>query len=164
MKPNILPFKPKPPPVPESTRSNEVWMVDFAKLDFNGRPCVTLVVDVGTRRPLSAMLTFGIADIDVEMKRLVAWSGKPKEIWLDNSYQHRFHAALWSWAERQGISIIYVPMQMPRMKSISERLLGEMNAFLRDKRPPTIWELRRELELWRRSYTPAARTIPQGNQ
>ncbi|WP_128947548.1 hypothetical protein [Bradyrhizobium zhanjiangense] len=107
---------------------------------------------------------FGIADIGTGIERLVDRSGKPEEIWLDNYCEHRFDKALRFWAERQGISIIYVPMQMPRMKSISERLLGNMSAFLRDKRFPTLMELGHEIERWRQSYTPAARTIPEVNQ
>jgi hypothetical protein len=145
------------------TRANQAWAVDHAVLDFSQRIYVRLVTDVSTRRLLSATLTFGIADIDTGLERLVDRSGMPEQIWLDNYYKSRSDAALRSWAERHCISIIYVPMLIPQMKVLSERPFRDLAAFLKDKRPPTVWELSHELERWRQSYVAAARTISNVN-
>jgi hypothetical protein len=107
---------------------------------------------------LSATVTFGIADIGTGLERLVDRSGRPEQIWLDNYYKSRSDPALKSWAEEHRISIIYVLMQMPQMKSLSERILRDLGAFLRDKHFPTLIELSHDIERWRQSY--AARPIP----
>jgi hypothetical protein len=39
---------------PHAARRNVAWAIDFAMLDFAHRPLVMLVVDIDTRRPLSA--------------------------------------------------------------------------------------------------------------
>lgn len=151
-------------PAQHFTRANQAWAVDHAVLDFSQRIFVRLVTDVGTRRPLSAKLTFGIADIGTGLERMVDRSGRPEQIWLDNYYESRSDPALKSWTEQHRISIIYVPMRMPQMKSLSERLHRDLNAFLRDKRFPTLTELGHDIERWRQSYTAAAHTIPDVNQ
>jgi hypothetical protein len=150
------------PPMPNAaaqqfTRANQAWAIDFAVLDFAEGPLVRLVVDVGTRRPLSATLTLAVDDdIAAGLDRLARRSGRPEQIWLDNRYEFRFDPALRSWAERHSISIIYVPMRMPQMKSLSERLLGDLSAYLRDKRFPTLMELGHDIEHWRQRYCAAA--------
>ncbi len=146
------------------THRNQAWAVDHAVLDFPQRIFVRLVTEVGTRRPLSATLTFGIADIGTGLERMVDRSGRPEQIWLDNYYKTRSDPALKSWTERHRISIIYVPMQTLQMKSLSERLYRDLGAFLRDKRFPTLWELSHELERWRQRYAPATPPLPNANQ
>jgi hypothetical protein len=163
MKLNSTPPMPNAP-AQQFTRANQAWAVDHAVLDFPQRIFVRLVTDVGTRRPLSATLTFGIADIGTGLERLVDRSGRPEQIWLDNYYKSRSDPALKSWTEQHRISIIYVPMQMPQMKSLSERLYRDLGASLRDKRFPTVWELSDELERWRQRYCAAAQPIPDIKQ
>jgi hypothetical protein len=62
------------------------------------------------------------------------------------------------------ISIIYCPMQVPMLKPISELILRDLSAFLRDKRFPTLMELGHDIERWRQSYTAAARPLRDVNQ
>ena len=164
MKLNSTPPMPKAP-AQQFTRANQAWAIDFAVLDFAERPLVRLVVDVGTRRPLSATLTLAVDDdIAAGLDRLARRSGRPEQIWLDNQYEFCFGAAFRFWAEQHRISIIYVPMQMPQMKSLSQRLHGDLNAFLRDKRFPTLMELGHDIERWRQRYCAAAQPIPDVKQ
>jgi hypothetical protein len=163
MKLNSTPPMPNAP-AQQFTPANQAWAVDHAVLDFPQRIFVRLVTDVGTRRPLSATLTFGIADIGTGLERLVDRSGRPEQIWLDNYYKARSDPALKSWTEQHRISIIYVPMRMLQMKSLSERLYRDLFTFLRDKRFPTVWELSHELERWRQHYCAATRPIPDVKQ
>ena len=67
-------------PARKFTRANQAWAVDHSILDSSQRIFVRLVTDVGTRRPLSATLTFGIADIGTGLERLVDRSGKPEQM------------------------------------------------------------------------------------
>jgi hypothetical protein len=164
MKFDNLSFTPNAP-AHQVMRPNQAWAVDFAVLDFAERPLVRLVVDVGSRRPLSATLTLGVDDdIAAGLDRLARRSGRPEQIWLDNQYEFCFGAALRFWAGQHRISIIYVPMQMPQIKSLSERLHQDLNAFLRDKRFPTLMELGHDIERWRQSYTAAAPSLPGNHQ
>jgi hypothetical protein len=143
------------------TRANQAWAVDHAVLDLAERPLVRLVVDVGTRLPLSATLTLAVDDdIAAELDRLAPRSGRPKQIWLDNKFEFRSDPALRSWTEQHRISIIYVPMVFPQMKVLSERSFRDLGAFLKDTHPPTLRELSHDLERWRKSYAAGARTIP----
>jgi hypothetical protein len=151
-------------PARRFTRANQAWAVDHAVLDFPQRIFVRLVTDVSTRRPLSATLTFGIADIGTGLERLADRSGRPEQIWLDNYYKSRSDPALKSWTEQHRISIIYVPMQMPQMKSLSERLHRDLSAFLHGKRFPTLMELGHDIERWRQRYCAAAQPIPDVKQ
>jgi hypothetical protein len=141
------------------TRANQAWAVDHAVLDFSQRIFVRLVTDVGTRRPLSATLTFGIADIGTGLERLTDRSGRPEQIWLDNYYESRSDPALRSWAEQHRISIIYVPTLIPEMKCLSERFIQSLSAFLQDRRFPTLAELSHDIERWRQTY--AERSLPK---
>jgi hypothetical protein len=136
---------------PDLTRANQAWAVDHSVLDFPQRIFVRLVTDVGTRRPLSATLTFGVADIGAGLERLADRSGRPEQIWLDSCYESRFDPALRSWAEQHSIPIIYVRMLIPQMKSVSERSFRDLGAFLQDNRSPTLWELGYEIERWRKT-------------
>jgi hypothetical protein len=149
-------FKQTPPmpyaAVQRLTRANQAWAVDHALIDLHQRIFVRLITDVGTRLPLSATPTFGIADIGTGIERLVDRSGKPEQIWLDSHHGHRSDPALRSWAAQQGISIIYIATQMPQMKSLSERLFISMSAFLRTKRSESVFDLGHDLERWRKSY------------
>ena len=155
----------RPTPTPRVTRPNEAWMVDFALLDFVGRPLVMLVADVGTRRPLSATVSLQNAeDVAAALGRLVRPSGSPDQIWIDNHYEFRFGAALKSWAEQHRISITYVAMRMSQMRSLSEPILRNLSAFLRDKHFLPPMELGHTIERWRQSYTPVARPLPNVNR
>jgi hypothetical protein len=119
-----------------------------------------LVVDVGTRRPLSATMSLPDGeDVAPALGRLVRRSGCPDQIWIDNHHEFRFGAALKSWAEQHRVSITCVPMRLPQMKSLAELTLRDLVAFLRDKHFPTLIELGHDIERWRQSYV-AARSIP----
>lgn len=150
------------------TRSNEVWSVDFMMLDFAGRPFVMLVVDVATRRALSATVSLAVVDdVIVRLERLVRRSGRPEQIQRDydkayNSTDGRFHPALQTWAQQHGISLTHDPML--QTQRISERPLRDLGAFLREKHFPTLMELGHEIERWRQSYAPAVRNVPDTNQ
>lgn len=144
------------------TRRNQAWAIDSAVLDFPQRIFVRLVIDVSTRRPLNATLTFGIADIGSGLERLVDRSGRPEQLWLDSYYNSRFDPALKSWTEQHRISIIYVPTKMPQMKSLFERHHRDLSVFLRDKRYPTLTELGHDIERWR--YCTAEQHIPDVKQ
>jgi transposase InsO family protein len=147
------------------TRPKEAWAIDFTTLDFADRPLLMLVVDVGTRRPLSATVSLPNAeDVTAALGRLVRQSGCPDQIWIDNHYEFRLGAALKSWAEQHRISITYVPMRMPQMRSLSELILRDLSVFLRDKRFPTLMELAHAIERWRQSYIGAARPLLDVNQ
>src|ERR1700694_777318 len=83
------------------TRQNQAWAIDFAMLDFADRPFVMLVVDVGTRRPLSATMSLVVVeDIIAMLERLVRRLGTPEQVWMDYSLAYNsllfceFHPAL----------------------------------------------------------------------
>lgn len=144
----------------QAKRANQAWAIDYTVLDFAERPVVRLVIDVRTRRLLSATLTFGMADIGSGLERLVDRSGRPEQIWLDSYYNSGFDLALKSWTEQHRISIIYVPTQMPQMRSLFDRLHRDLNAFLREKRCPTLMDLGQDIERWRWRYRAAEQPIP----
>jgi hypothetical protein len=150
--------------MPEHRRPNEVWEVDFAMLNFADRPLVMLVVDVGTRCPLSATVSLAVVeDIVAMLERLVRRLGRPQEIWMTygvsyDSYDGRF---LRAWAEQHRISLTRLPLQT---KSVAERLFCDLNAFLRDKRHSTLMAVGHEIERWRQSYVATARPFPTVNQ
>src|SRR5260370_33434847 len=61
-------------------RANQAWAVDLAILDLPHRPVVMLVIDVGTRLPLSATVTPSIAaDVVATLKRPARRSKRPDE-------------------------------------------------------------------------------------
>lgn len=75
------------PAASHGARRNEAWAIDFAKLDLDRRPLVVMVIDVYTRRPLSATVTLSIAeDIAAGLGRLVRRSGCPHEIRIDHGF------------------------------------------------------------------------------
>ena len=132
------------------TRASQVWAIDHAILSSAHRIYIRMVIDVGTRLPLSATLTFGIEEIGSGLERLIERSRIPEQIWLDNSFVSRSDRLLKLWTKRHRISINY--SYSPEMKAISERSFRALLAFLRGKRPPTILELAKELERWRETY------------
>lgn len=146
-------------PAQQFTRANRAWAVDYAILDLAERPFVMLVIDVHTRRPLMATVTPTIPeDIAAALERSFHWPSLPEEIWIDRAFER--NAALRPWAHEHRISIIYVPVLMPQMKSLSERPLRDLSAFLRDKRFPTLMELGHDIERWRQHYAAARRPFP----
>jgi hypothetical protein len=151
-------------PAQQFTRANQAWEVDFAMLDFAERPLVMLVVDVGTRRPLSATVSLAVVeDIVATLQRLVRRSGSPEQVWMTygisyDSYDGRF---LRAWAEQHRISLTRLPLQT---KSVTERLFCDLSAFLRDKRFATLMELGHDIERWRQSYKATIPTIPNVDQ
>jgi hypothetical protein len=150
---------------PHPTRRNQAWAVDFAVLDFAERPLVKLVIDVRTRRPLSATLTLAIDDdLPAGLDRLVRRTGRPEEIWFDNQYEFCFGGALRFWAHQHRISIIYASMVMPQGRALSERLFRDLAACLGDKRFPTLMELGHDIERWRQRYCAAPQAIPNVDQ
>ncbi|QOG19236.1 hypothetical protein [Bradyrhizobium sp. SEMIA] len=131
------------------TLPNEAWVIDSALLNFADRPFVMLVADVATRRPLSATLDHAvIEDLIATLQRLVAELGSPEQVWMDRGMWHH-SPLLRDWAEQHGISLINSPMQT---KSIAERMLRDLDTFLRGKRPSTATALGDNIERWRQSY------------
>jgi transposase InsO family protein len=157
MKLDNPPFMPKKP-ARQMTRLNEAWAVDFMVLDCAHRPLVMLVVDVGTRRALSATVSLAIAeDVVATLERLVRRSGRPQEIWVDDGRGYRFHPVR-VWSERHGITVTYGPS--PRSKAVAERPLHHLRAHLHDKSFATLTELGHDIERWRQAYTAGIRTEP----
>ncbi|GAB9109845.1 hypothetical protein [Bradyrhizobium diazoefficiens] len=149
------------PPLP--TRPNEVWAIDFAMLDQDRRALVMVVVDVGTRRPLSATVCLPIVDdVVATMHRVVRRSGPPQQIWVDAGF--RSDPMLQAWAREHSVMLVYTPAGLPRMNNPAERILRHLACFLNGRRFSELMELGHEIERWRQSYTPAARTIPKVNQ
>ncbi|MCK1603456.1 hypothetical protein IVB02_18915 [Bradyrhizobium sp. 166] len=147
-----------------ATCPNEAWMVDSMALDFAERPFVRLVADVASRRPLSATLTLQVDhDLHTGLDRLVRRSGPPDQIWFDKQYEFCLGGTLNFWAHEHRISIVYVPMQMPSLKSVSEPILHNLGSHLRENHFSTLMELGHEIERWRQSYR-AERPISSINQ
>jgi hypothetical protein len=160
MKFNATPFI---SPARQLTCQNYAWAIDFAMLDLDRRPLLMMVVDVQSRRPLSATATLAVPErVAGTLERLVRREGTPEEIWTDHGFDHRFHPALQAWSERHRISITYGPM--PAIKALAEPILRDLSVFLRDKRFATLMELGHEIERWRQSHTGAARPLPDVNQ
>ena len=146
----------------EVTRPNEAWLIDTALLNFSHRSFVMLVADVATRRPLSAtLLLLNIEDVVATLQRLVVRSGSPKEVWMDHGFWHHHSPLLHDWADQRGISLVNSPVQT---KSIAERMLCDLHAFLRDQRPSTVRALGDDIERWRQSYRPDVSTLPDIDQ
>ncbi|WP_168195535.1 transposase family protein [Bradyrhizobium sp. NAS80.1] len=130
-------------------------------LDFAHRPLVMLVVDVGTRRPLSATVSLAIADDDVAtLERLARRAGYPQEIWVDRAREYHFRP-IQSWSPLHRITLIYGPS--PQTKSVAERLLRHLGGFLRDKHYPTLMELGHDIERWRQFRAATTSTIRNVN-
>jgi hypothetical protein len=155
------PFMPK---IPAPMRPNEAWTIDCAMLDWPHRPLVMLVIDVATRRPLSATVSLMVVeDIVATLQRLVRRSGRPEQVWMcyGVSYDSYDSRPLLDWAEQHRISLTRLPLQT---KSVSERPFWDLSAFLRDKRHSTLVALGHGIERWRQSYDPAVSTISNVNQ
>lgn len=154
------------PPIPNVSvqhfqRANQTWAIDFGVLDFAEMPLVKLVIDVATRRLLSATLTLAIDDdLPAELDQLVRRKSSPEEIWIDKRYESSFGEAVRLWARQHHISIIHVSMVVPQMRSHSERLLRDLAGFLRDMRFPTPTELGHGIDHWRQCYCAAEQPIP----
>ncbi|QAU48852.1 DDE-type integrase/transposase/recombinase [Bradyrhizobium guangzhouense] len=145
------------------TRPNEAWAIDFAMLDQDRRALVMMVVDVGTRRPLSATVCLPIVDdVVATMRRLVRRSGRPQEVWLDAGF--RADPMLQAWAREHSVLLVYTPAGLPRMNNPAERILHHLASFLHGRCFPELMELGHEIERWRQSYKTAVRTIPEVNQ
>lgn len=148
--------------------ANRTWAVDFLVLNFVHRPFVMLIVDVGTRRPLSATVNLmTVEDILTGLERLVRRTPSPQQIWMDYCPVYtvrtgRFHPVLEAWAEHHNVQLAQGPMLAA--KWVPERLFGDLSAFLRNKHFPTLIELSHDIERWRQSYIAAddaASTINQ---
>jgi hypothetical protein len=163
MKIKTTPLMPNTP-ARHVTRRNQAWEIDFAMLDRPHRPFVMLVIDVVTRRPLSATVSLMVVeDIVATLQRLVRRLGSPEQVWMSYgvsfvSYDSR---SLWDWAQQHRISLTRVPLQT---KTESERLFRDLSAFLRDKRHSTLVAVGHDIERWRQSYGAAVSTVPNVNQ
>jgi hypothetical protein len=136
-------------------RANQAWAVDLAILDLPHRPVVMLVIDVGTRLPLSATVTPTIAEgVVATLERLARRSKRPDEIWIGDSFR-----LIETWAGQHGISVSYY-RPTPQMRAISERVLRDLGSYLGDKRFASPMELGHAIERWRQSYV-AARPLPK---
>jgi len=141
-----------------ATRRNRAWMVDIARFDLKKhmRP-VMMVVDVHSRRPLSATVSPAIASaITTTLDRLVQRLGSPAEIWIDRDFE--LDLALRYWAELHGIAITFGPML--KAKAVTEPIFRDLGAFLRGNLFSTHAELAVGLDKWRQSYAAAARPLP----
>lgn len=151
-----------PTPLNKVTRPNEAWVLDTALLDLSGRPFVMLVADVATRRPLSAtLILLSIEDVVATLQRLVERSGSPEQVWRDHGFRHDRSPLFRDWADQRGISLVNSPV---RTKSIAERMLCDLYAFLRDQRPSTAKALGDDIERWPRSYRPDVSALPRIDQ
>ncbi|WLA63806.1 hypothetical protein [Bradyrhizobium diazoefficiens] len=109
-----------------------------------------IVIDVGTRRPLSATLfLLKLEDLAATLRRVVARSGPPREIWVDASLRPD-ESKLRVLAQADGITFVY-PAR-PRMKAVTEPIFRELTSFLCDRRFPQLTDLGHEIERWRQSY------------
>lgn len=155
-------------PAHQKMRANQAWLIDFMVLDFTDRPFVMLVVDVGTRRPLSATVGLVVVeDIIAMLERLVRRSGRPEQVWLDHSLAYNsalgdFHPALQAWAKHHRTLLTQVPML--RTKFVAERLLRDLSAFLRGKSYPTLMELGHDLERWRQQRAADTPSLSNADQ
>jgi hypothetical protein len=136
----------------EPACQNYAWAIDFAVLDLYRRPLLMMVIDVQSRRPLSATVTLAApARVAATLERLVRREGAPEEILTGHrGWDHRFHPALDTLSERHRISIAHGLA----IKSLAEPILHDLSVSLRDKRFATLMELGHEIERWRQSYDP----------
>lgn len=133
------------------TRGNQVWAVDLALLDLPERPVLMLVIDVDTRRPLSATVSgAGSDDVVATLDGLSHRLGLPKEIWIDRGLY-----PVQAWSDRHGIDTRCGPD--PRTRAVTEKPLRHLCAHLAGKHPATLMELGHEIERWRRSYAATTR-------
>jgi hypothetical protein len=149
-------------PARQVTRPNQAWAIDFALLDLPQKSIVMLVIDVGTRMPLSATtLTRAIAGnvIATTLDRLGRRLGKPEQIWMDYGFANNSGHALQKWARRRAV-LTHLGM----ISTVSERHFRSLGNCLRDKHFPTLVELGREMERWRQSYVAALQLSENANQ
>lgn len=141
------PFMPK---MPVPTRPNETWAVDHAILDWPQRLFVMLVIDVATRRPLSATVSLAVSeDIVATLERLIRRTGCPQQIWVDHSSAYRW-GLFQGWSKRRGIEVLHGPG--PQAKAVSEGPLRHLCSSLYSKQFSTMMELGHEIERWRQAY------------
>lgn len=141
------------PMMPMPTRANETWAVDHAILDWPERLFVMLVIDVATRRPLSATVSLAVSeDIVATLERLTSRIGCPRQIWVDNSSAYRW-GLFQVWSRQRGIEVLHGPG--PQARAVTERPLHHLCSSLHPKQIPTLMDLGHEIERWRQSYVAA---------
>ncbi|MHC2275353.1 transposase InsO family protein [Bradyrhizobium diazoefficiens] len=150
------------PTKPLPTRRNEAWAVNVAKLDIPNRPTIMMVVDIGTRRLLSATVSLAVSeDIVATLERLTRRTGCPRQIWVDHSSTYRW-GLFQDWSRQRGIEILHGPG--PQARAVTEGPLRHLCSSLHAKHLPTLMELGHEIERWRQSYVAPARTAPELGQ
>ncbi|UFW43317.1 hypothetical protein [Bradyrhizobium sp. WSM471] len=146
----------------QATRRNQAWAIDIAMLDLDGRPIVTLVIDVHTRRPLSATVSSELSGAVTDgLDQLVRSFDRPEAIWLDYIHDHAFFPFL-TWADRHGIPLVYG--SPPATSALANAVLRDLGAHLQNKPLTTLMDLGHQIERWRESYSLAARTFPDIDQ
>jgi putative transposase len=142
--------------VPQPTRQNEAWAMDFVfDGTAGGRTFRTLnVIDRFTRECLVIEVDTSITGqrVVAVLALLVAMHGKPQSIRIDNGPEF-ISKALDAWAFEHGIALHFIrpakPTENGHIESFNGRLRDEclnVNWFL------DLADAREKIELWRKDY------------
>ena len=143
-------------PLPEATRPNERWAMDFIQDSlWSGRKFRTLsIVDTFTRECMAVEADTSIPSQRAVMilERIAAWKGLPDSIRVDNGPEF-ISKTLDEWAYRNHLKLDFIRPGKPTENAYVESFHGKfrdeclsMNYFT------DIQEARRKLEEWRIEY------------
>ena len=143
-------------PVPQPTKPNEEWAMDFVHDGTaGGRTFRTLnVVDRFTRECLVIEVDTSITGkrVVAVLALLIAMRGKPQSIRVDNGPEF-ISKALDAWAFEQGIALHFIrpgkPTENGQIESFNGRLRDEclnVNWFV------DLADVKEKIELWRKDY------------
>jgi putative transposase len=114
--------KPEPLAVPDAP--NTTWSMDFmADQLSDGRSFRTLnILDDFNREGLGIEVDISLpaARVVRTLERIIEWRGKPLNIRVDNGPEN-ISAKLQTWAEKQGISLMYIQPGNPQQNAYIER-------------------------------------------
>lgn len=106
--------------VPVPALPNRAWSMDFmADRLLDGRAFRLLnILDDFNREGLAIEVDFSLPARCLE--QVMEWRGRPGAIRMDNGPEYVSHTLV-SWAEKQGITLIYTPSGNPQQNAYIER-------------------------------------------
>jgi len=149
----------RPAPLPQATRPNERWAMDFTH-DWmsDGRRLRTLnIVDVFTRECLAIAVDTSLPGARVvrELEALHAERGPPAAIVVDNGPEF-ICRAVDAWAFAHGVEMRFIqpgkPTQNAHVESFNGRFRDEC---LSQSHFPTLARARVEIAIWKQDYNAA---------
>jgi transposase InsO family protein len=138
----------------QATRKNEIWRIEFARIDIPGRPTVLAALDVFSRLPVVLDTTTGKPeDIVLKLDEAGRRSAYPERLWLDHGFEFKSQKVR-EWADLRGVELVFgAPFQK---RNVVERFFRQLSRFVRDNGLTNPGDLKRKLAEWHQAYEEAA--------